>query len=62
MKSKKLFFTFFLAVFMTAAILSLFLGNAASVFAATYQQEVVNWNMKDIWDNKTNREVPAFGI
>ena len=40
MKSKKLFFTFFLAVFMTAAILSLFLGNAASVFAATYQQEV----------------------
>lgn len=62
MKSKKLFFTFFLAVLMTAAILSLFLGNAASVFAATYQQEVVNWNMKDIWDNKTNREVPAFGI
>lgn len=60
MKSKKLFFTLFVAVFMAAALLFLFVGNVANVYASQ-TQETINWNMKDIWQNKTSRDVPAFG-
>ena len=60
MKSKKLFFTLFVAVFMAAALLFLFVGNVANVYASQ-TQESINWNMKDIWQNKTSRDVPAFG-
>ncbi len=47
MKSKKLFFTLFVAVFMAAALLFLFVGNVANVYASQ-TQETINWNMKDI--------------
>ena len=59
MKSKKLFFTLFVAVFMAAALLFLFVGNVANVYASQ-TQETINWNMKDVWQNKTSRDVPAF--
>ena len=59
MKSKKLFFTLFVAVFMAAALLFLFVGNVANVYASQ-TQETINWNLKDVWQNKTSRDVPAF--
>lgn len=45
---------------MAAALLFLFVGNVANVYASQ-TQETINWNMKDIWQNKTSRDVPAFG-
>ena len=44
---------------MAAALLFLFVGNVANVYASQ-TQETINWNMKDVWQNKTSRDVPAF--
>lgn len=59
MKSKKLFFTLFEAVFMAAALLFLFVGNVANVYASQ-TQETINWNMKDVWQNQNKQRRARF--
>lgn len=59
MKSKKTYFTAFIALVLMFTLVALFALNIAGVYAAT-QQEVINWEQKDIWQNKTSIDIPEF--